>query len=123
MKKSCPACGEPITDPSKQFCPKCDKLPQLLTSGFSKEELEHLSQVVSNQLKKDWKFKAQIVAISILLVLSVVLTVIGVIDAIVGFNLRDSMTTHFRDFETQATNMINISMASFGEGRFSPTRF
>src|SRR6266487_2289634 len=98
MKKSCPACGKQITDPSKQFCSKCEGLPQISTTGLSREEFEQLSQTVSNRIKGDWKFKAQIAAAVLLLVLAV----IGVIDAIVGFNLRDSMTTHFQNLETQA---------------------
>jgi uncharacterized membrane protein YvbJ len=92
MKKSCPACGQPIADESKQFCSKCENLSQLTSSGFSSEDFERLSQDDSKRLKSDWKFKAQIAFAVILLVLAS----IGVIDAIVGFNLKESMATHFQ---------------------------
>lgn len=103
MKKSCPACGQPVADESKQFCSKCEKLPQLVNSGFSSEDFERLSQDVSKRLKGDWKFKAQIAIAVILLVLAIV----GVIDAIVGFNLKESMAAHFQNLEIQATTRIN----------------
>ena len=106
MKKICPACGAPVLDPSKQFCSKCESLPRVLSGGLSREEFEQISQAVSTQLKDDWKFKAQIVGAVILLVLAI----IGIIDAILGFNLKDNMAEHFRNLESQATNKINASL-------------
>jgi hypothetical protein len=103
MKKSCPACGQPVADETKQFCPKCEKLPQLSDSGISSEDFERLSQHVSERLKGDWKFKAQIAIAVIVLVLAI----IGVIDAIVGFNLKENMAAHFQNLEIQATKRIN----------------
>ena len=115
MKKTCPACGARVLDPSKQFCSKCENLPQVLSGKLSREDFEQISQTVSKRLKGDWRFKVQIVAVSTLVVLSVVLTVIGVVDAIVGFNLRDKVTEHFQTLETQATNKINTSLASLDD--------
>lgn len=108
MKKTCPVCGAPILDSSKQFCSKCESLPQVFSGKPSREEFEQISQAVSARLKDDWKFKAQIAGAVILLVLAV----IGVIDAVVGFNLKDKMTEHFQTLETQATNKINTTLAN-----------
>lgn len=111
MKKTCPACGAPILDSSKQFCSKCESLPQVLSGKLSREEFEEISQAVSARLKDDWKFKVQIAGAVIILVLAV----IGVIDAIVGFNLKDKMAEHFQTLETQATNKINTSLTNLDD--------
>lgn len=107
MKKTCPACGAPVLDPSKQFCSKCETLPQVLSGKLSREDFEQISQTVSARLKGDWKFKAQIAGAVIVLVLAIV----GVIDAIVGFNLKEKMAAHFQALEYQATNNISTSLA------------
>src|SRR6266513_1914752 len=110
MKKPCPACGQLVADEAKQFCPACEKL-ELSLSGFSNEDFERLSQIVSKRLKDDWKFKAQIACAVILLVLGV----IGVIDAILGFNLRENMARRFEKQENQAKQRMDDHLANLDE--------
>ena len=109
MKKPCPACGRSVSDETKQFCPNCEKLA-ISDSKFSNEDFERLSQIISGRLRGDWKFKAQIIAS-----VFVVLAVIGVIDAIVGFNLMESMARHFQDQENQAKQRIDDRLASLDD--------
>jgi len=109
MKNRCPACGKPISDETKQFCPACEKLE--LSDKFNKEDFDRLSQVVSGRLSSDWKFKAQIIA-SVLLVL---LFVIGLIDAVVGFNLKESIQRHFQSQENQARQRMDDRLASLDD--------
>jgi hypothetical protein len=110
MKKHCPACGQPVPDEAKQFCPACEKL-ELSGSKLSNEDFERLSQLVSVKLGANRKFKTQIIA-SVMLV---VLFVIGVIDAIVGFNLKENLARHFQNQEDQAKQRIQDHLASLDD--------
>ena len=110
MKKSCPGCGQPLADEAKEFCPRCEKL-ELSPNKLTADELQQLSQIVSERLKADWKFKAQIFGA----VLLVVLAVIGVIDAIVGFNLKENMADHFQNQEKQAKSRMDGRLSSLDE--------
>lgn len=107
MNKRCPGCKELVSDQTKQFCPACEKLT-LSSPKLSVEELAHLSQIVLEKLKADWKFKGQLC----FAVFIVVLAVVGVIDAIVGFNLKESMSSRFLNQENQAKQRIDEHLAS-----------
>jgi len=99
-----------VADEAKQFCPKCEKL-ELSDNRLTREDLEQLSRIVSKRLKADWKFKGQIFGA----VLLVVLAVIGVIDAVVGFNLKQNMAEHFENQEKQAKKKIDDHLGSVDE--------
>ena len=114
MKKTCPACGRPVTDEAKEFCPACEKL-DLSASKFTKEDFELVSQMVSERLKADWKFKAQIVFFAFGSVFTLVLLVISLIDAVVGFNLKESMQRHFQHQEQEAKQRIDERLESLVE--------
>ena len=73
--------------------------------------MAHLSQIVSEKLKGDWKFKGQLC----LAVIFVVLAVIGVIDAIVGFNLKESMASRFSKQENEAKQRMDEHLASLDD--------
>jgi hypothetical protein len=106
MKKSCPACGQPLSDETKQFCSRCEAL-ELCAKKLSQADLEQLSHIVSKKMKADWKFKAQIAGAVILGVLAV----IGVIDVMLGFNLRENMAKRFENQESQAKLRIDDHLA------------
>ncbi len=110
MRRTCPGCGGLLSDETKQFCSRCENLA-LQDSKLTGEEMQQVSQIVLAKLRVDWKFKAQIIGT----VLLVVLAVIGVIDAILGFNLKESMTKHFQTQEMQAKQRIDQRLEDLDE--------
>ena len=110
MKSTCPGCGGLLSDETKQFCSRCENLA-LPGSKLTGEEMQQVSQIVLAKLRGDLKFKAQIIGA----VLLVVVTVIGVIDVIVGFNLKESMTEHFQTQEMQAKQRIDQRLADLDD--------
>ena len=102
MKKKCLACGQPVTDDAKQFCPRCEKL-ELSPKKLTAEELQQLSQIVLEGLKANWKFKAQI----LWAVLLFAVVVIEVNSAIFGWSLNEKIAKDFQKQEQQAKDKID----------------
>ena|ERR1017187_7065772 len=102
MKKKCLACGQPVTDDAKQFCPRCEKL-ELSPKKLTAEELQQLSQIVLEGLKANWKFKAQILGAVLLLAV----VVIEVNSAIFGWSLNEKIAKDFQKQEQQAKDKID----------------
>ena len=107
MKKVCPGCGGSLLDETKEFCRACEKL-DLVGTNCGGKDFELLSQMVSAKLRADWKFNIRTIGS----VFAVVMLVIGLIDATIGFTLKETMARHFQDQMIQATNRINESLTS-----------
>ena len=102
MKKSCVACGQPLDDETKQVCPRCEKLV-LSPNKLTAEELQQLSQIVSERLKADWKFNARIITAVVL----VAVVVIEVTSALFGWSLNEKIAKDFQNQEKQAKDKID----------------
>jgi hypothetical protein len=75
MLNNCPACNAPIADPTKQFCPSCEKL-RLPDPSLKDLDYDRLALIIAGQLKRDWKFIAKIIGA----VLAALLLIVGVVD-------------------------------------------
>ena len=107
MNSSCPGCGQPISDAKSDFCPKCAKL-DLSRNGLSADEIQRVTELTCQRLRSDWKFNARVIAI----VLASLIGVISIIDVLIGFNLKEAMTSHLKTQEIQATNRIADHLSS-----------
>lgn len=110
MKKTCPGCGQPVAEEAKVFCPRCEKL-ELSPNKLTAEELRQLSQIVLKGLKADWKFKAQIIVVVLLLAV----VVIEVSSALFGLSLNARMEEHFQSQEKQAKQRIDDRLKSLDD--------
>lgn len=107
MTKRCPACNGPLSDPAKQFCPACDKLGLRETTRIQIDH-EHLALLISDNLKRDWRFIGKIIGV----VSAIILVIIGVVDAIIGFSLKERMAQHFQSQETLTRSRITEHLAT-----------
>lgn len=97
MKRACPGCGSPVSNEARQFCPKCEQL-DLSDAKLSKDDLDRLAALVSVKLSRDWKLLGKTIAA----VFAGLLVLVGVIDAVIGFNLKESMAVQFQKHEFEA---------------------